>query len=108
MTKAPNTVGGLMQREMVTVGPDEPVRAAIQAMVDRGIGGVVVADDGKPVGVFTERDLLKRILSEPHVLERRMGEVMSAPVVTGEAGHRDCGRLRVPLYPGHPQAPHRR
>jgi len=50
--------------------------------VDRDIGSVVVASGYRPVGMFTERDLLRCILDDPRLLERPVGDVMTQPVVT--------------------------
>lgn len=82
MTKAPDTVGELMTKDVVTVGRDEPVGSALRAMLARDIGSVVVTDGGAAVGVFTERDLSRNILDDPGLIYRPVGEVMSAPVVT--------------------------
>jgi CBS domain-containing protein len=51
-------------------------------MIDRDIGSVVVAEGESPVGVFTERDLTRRILDDSSLLDRKVGEVMSSPVTT--------------------------
>lgn len=34
---------------------------AIQLMVNNGIGSIVVVDNGRPVGIFTERDVLRQV-----------------------------------------------
>ena len=73
---------GVMTSEVVTVGPDEPVEAAIRAMLDHDIGAVVVARDGDPLGLFTERDVTRRVLDGEDLLHRPVSEVMSAPAVT--------------------------
>lgn len=73
---------GVMTSEVVTVGPDEPVEAAIRAMLDHDIGAVVVARDGEPLGLFTERDVTRRVLDGEDLLHRPVSEVMSAPAVT--------------------------
>jgi CBS domain-containing protein len=47
----------------LTVKASDTVRSVIQIMVDRNIGAVVVVDDkGAPVGIFSERDVLMRIV----------------------------------------------
>jgi len=48
-----------MSRPVLTVGPDEPLAGAAAKMVDRKVGSVVVVDQGAPVGILTERDLLR-------------------------------------------------
>ena len=49
-------------------------------MVDHDIGAVVVSEGESPVGVFTERDVSRRILDDPELLGREVREVMSHPV----------------------------
>ena len=51
-----------MQADPVAVGPSCPIRDAVTRMNELRIGAVVVTDGGgNVVGIFTERDLLKRI-----------------------------------------------
>ena len=82
MVKAPDFVQQMMSSPVVHVAPDNSVADALRAMIDRDIGAVVVVEDGKPVGVFTERDVSRRILDDSKLLDRWVGDVMSAPVVT--------------------------
>lgn len=82
--RAPDTVGEIMTKEVVAVAPGDPVRAAVREMVDHEIGSVVVAEGARPVGMFTERDLARRILDDPGLLDRPVEEIMSAPVVSTE------------------------
>lgn len=80
--KAPDFVQQMMSSPVVHVAPDDSVADALRAMIDRDIGAVVVVEDGRPVGVFTERDVSRRILDDPKLLDRWVGDVMSAPVVS--------------------------
>jgi CBS domain-containing protein len=58
-------VGVLGPRLPVTVRPGSTVREAIQLMLTRNIGAVLVNDDdGKLVGIFSERDLLARVAGQ--------------------------------------------
>jgi len=84
MSKAPDTVGEIMSRDVVTVSRDDPVEVAVRAMVSRDISSVVIAEEGRPLGVFTERDLTRRILDDPDLPRRRVGDVMSSPAITIE------------------------
>jgi CBS domain-containing protein len=55
-------VGLLHPKAPVTIKPDTTVQAAIQVMLEHDIGAVLVVDSqGKLLGVFSERDLLKKI-----------------------------------------------
>ena len=82
MVKAPDFVHQMMSSPVVHVAPDDSVADALRAIIDRDIGAVVVVEDGRPVGVFTERDVSRRILDDPKLLDRWVGDVMSAPVVS--------------------------
>lgn len=86
MGQAPDTVGEIMTTDVVSVGPDDSVERAIRTMVDHDIGSVVVVEGDRAAGVFTERDLARRILDDPGLLERRVADVMSSPVVSTAPG----------------------
>ena len=56
-----SSVKDFMKRdELLTVGPNEPTINAIKKMKERNVGSVlVVSEEGKLVGIFTERDVLR-------------------------------------------------
>ncbi len=59
------TVGDLVQgREVYSIGADISVREAAQYMAGKQIGLVPVTEGEKVIGVFGERDLLKRVVAE--------------------------------------------
>jgi len=45
--------------ELIAIDMGATVADAISKMVERNIGALLVADEGRPVGMFTERDVLK-------------------------------------------------
>jgi CBS domain-containing protein len=63
MTRAADKISELMISDVVTFGPDSLVSDAIEAMVERNIGCVVVVKEQQPVGIFTERDALRGLLA---------------------------------------------
>jgi CBS domain-containing protein len=70
-------------REVVSISPDAPCREIAEVMKSQGVGSVVVNEDGKPVGIVTDRDLLRRVVAEEggtSLLVAR--DVMSHPVVS--------------------------
>jgi phosphoserine phosphatase RsbU/P len=73
------TVREVMQPNPAAVRPECPVRDALGAMNARRIGSVLVADaSGALLGIFTERDLLRRVASAPDGwLERPVREWMT-------------------------------
>ena len=80
MSKADDYVRAVMSAPVIQVAPDATVAQALRTMIDRDIGSVVVAEGESAVGVFTERDLTRRILDDSSLLDRKVHEVMSSPV----------------------------
>ncbi|MBW2310035.1 MAG: CBS domain-containing protein [Deltaproteobacteria bacterium] len=76
------TVRNVMTADIATVKTTDPVSAAIELMTANDIGSVIVTNDGKPVGILTERDILKRVCPEHLCIKGvTVGEIMSAPLV---------------------------
>jgi len=53
------TVADLMTTEVLTAAPPETVAAVCARMLDKGVGSAVVIDGERPVGILTERDLVR-------------------------------------------------
>ena len=51
-------------RSLFTVMHDQPIRSVVLYMREKRVGGVVVVEEGRLAGVFTERDLLIRVVAE--------------------------------------------
>jgi len=47
--------------DVVSVSPDDNVQTAIQLMADRNIGALLVMENDKPVGIFTERHYARNV-----------------------------------------------
>jgi CBS domain-containing protein len=73
-----------MRKKLETVSPDDSVLSAIELMVEHDQGSVVVLDeDNRVIGIFTERDVLRHYLvTQSTFLHLRVSEVMSSPVHT--------------------------
>jgi CBS domain-containing protein len=68
--------------EVLSVRPDNAVFDAIKTMADKNVGSVVVIDDGKPVGIFTERHYARKVFLEGRASPTtRVGDVMETRVV---------------------------
>jgi predicted transcriptional regulator len=63
---------------------EETFRATAAMMERAGVGSVVVVDDGVPVGLVTDRDLVVRALANGNV-DGRVDSVMSTDLVVAEA-----------------------
>jgi CBS domain-containing protein len=98
-----------MRKAPVTVAPDRAI-ADVAALMDRAVvGGVVVVDDDRLVGIVTDRDLVVRALARRAPVDARVDSVMSTDVVTLDASAdvRDAIRIfsshairRLPLVDG--------
>ncbi len=70
-------------KEVVSMAAGETVQRAAELMNQRKIGGLVVTDGGKMVGIFTERDVLRRVVAEPHdPAVTVLRDVMTTPVAS--------------------------
>jgi CBS domain-containing protein len=79
------TIKDVMVEEVITVKPDTKVRDAVELMNENEIGCLVVTRRGKPVGIITERDILKKIVCRSKNPEQvRVSEIMSGPLVVGK------------------------
>jgi CBS domain-containing protein len=70
-------------RPLTTVAPNATVLSAAELMRDRDIGAVMVVDNGKLLGIFTERDCLHMVTAagrDPR--EVKVSEVMTTAVRT--------------------------
>jgi CBS domain-containing protein len=70
------------RRGLVATPPDATVREATILMNDHGIGSLLVISNRRLVGIFTERDVLRRIVAEGRSPDVTIvGEVMTSDVV---------------------------
>jgi acetoin utilization protein AcuB len=53
------TVGEVMTRTMITIGPDSEARDAAILMLDHSIGALPVTERGRLVGIITETDIMR-------------------------------------------------
>lgn len=70
-------------QNVYSVAPSVTVADAVAEMNHHRIGSVLVLDGGELVGIFTERDVLRRVVGECLDPKRtRVAEVMSTGVIT--------------------------
>ncbi|UVO51146.1 CBS domain-containing protein [Sphingomonas sp. SUN019] len=70
-------------REVVGTTPDQKVRDAIALLAKHRIGAVPVMDGASVVGIFSERDVIYCLKDgDTSVLDRTVGDVMTAPALT--------------------------
>jgi CBS domain-containing protein len=74
-----------MSRGLLSVAPDETITAVAQRMVERNLGAVLVVDEGRLVGIMTERDLMRSVARGVHG-DAKVAEYMSRDPETIEPG----------------------
>ena len=70
-----------MVKDLVMVDYRTPVKEVCRIMGEKKIGSVLVTREGKPYGIFTERDLVSRVLLEGS-LDDEVGKYCSSPLIT--------------------------
>jgi CBS domain-containing protein len=93
-------VKAAMTRKMITLDKGLYVKSAIKLMVKKNIGSVVVTADSSsdPVGILTERDILKSIAYKrirPEIT--KIEEIMSTPILSvgADATLGDAAQLMI-------------
>ena len=70
------------RREVISVGPGDTVLQALNLMAKHDIGALLVMDQGKPVGIFSERDYARKVvLQGKSSKDLPVREVMSEKVI---------------------------
>ena len=82
---------------IVSVAPSATVLEAARLMNERSVGGLLVVDDaGALLGIFTERDILRRVVAASLPPETtKVADVFTRDVVTTtpDASVDDCGAI---------------
>ncbi len=93
------TVRDLLARkggDVISIAPSDTVLAAAQTMNQHSIGGLVVLEGGALLGVFTERDILRRVVAGGRSpADTKVREVMTSPVITcvPDTSIEECGAI---------------
>lgn len=53
----------ISNQELTILPPETTVREASAIMASRGISAVMISEDGRLAGIFTERDLVRRVVA---------------------------------------------
>jgi CBS domain-containing protein len=77
----------IMSSKPRTGRPDMTVKEAAALMLREGVGSLVILEEGEPVGIMTERDLLYKVVAVGKIPSRtKVEKVMSSPVITVTPG----------------------
>ena len=75
-------VKDIMTKEVVTIDPNKSVFEAAELMSSEGLGCVIVVIKAFPVGIITERDIVRRIVAKRASLDVKVTEVMTKTLIT--------------------------
>ncbi len=84
-----NKLGSIIRgREVYTLNPNWTVLEAARYMAERRIGAAAVLDGDRVVGVFSERDLMTRVVvAGRDASQTSVSEVMTRDIVVGHPEH---------------------
>lgn len=78
-----SVLSSIIHSEPVTCLPETSIRTALQMMRDAHLGSMIVADaTQRPLGIFTLRDLLERVVLANLSIDQAVSQVMSVKPVT--------------------------
>ena len=82
------SLGAILGRsDPVVVDSQASVLDAVRTMAERHVGALPVVDGDRLVGIFTERDVMSRVVATGmDAAAARVGEVMSTQLVVADAG----------------------
>lgn len=87
--------------EVISIDADHTVEAAIKVMTDRKISAVLVTKHTKPVGIFTERDVLRSYVQEGDRFHAApLERVMTADVIVAEPDEDLCNVMSIMIEKG--------
>jgi CBS domain-containing protein len=93
-------IGSIMSRDLVTVDTSQSIYETIETMIKEDTGCVIVLSGSEPKGIFTERDVLKRVaVKNIDTRKTPIQEVMTSDLVT--APHSALiGEVLADMYKG--------
>jgi CBS domain-containing protein len=91
----------VMKRGVVTIDAKQSVQEARRMMGEKRIGSLIVTVEGRPHGIFTERDLLSKVCPRCSALGgAAVGEFMSSPMITisPEADIKEAAKVMTEMH----------
>jgi len=74
-------VKDIMSKRVLTIDSSLTVQDASKMMKDANVGSIIVMEKNVVVGILTEKDIVRRIVSEGKTISTPVKEVMSSPLI---------------------------
>ena len=70
----------------VTVRPEQSIREALALLERHNIGALVAVQGESPVGILSERDIVREAVRNEQFFDRPVSAIMTRTVITGQPG----------------------
>jgi len=74
-----------MSAKVETVKPKQPLKLALKKMLNRNVGSILVLENGKPIGIITERDISRAVAKGLKNLNTQVARVMSKKLIVASS-----------------------
>ena len=104
MTIVAQVIKNKAVQSIFTISPNATVLEAIKIMADKGVGALVVAEDEKMVGIFSERDYTRKIALMERTSESTLvSDIMTSKVISVSLNHtvEECLQLMTDRHLRH-------
>ena len=92
-----NKVSEIMTTHLITAAVTASVFEVMEKMVAEDVGRIIVTDDDVPVGIFTEKDVLNRVVKSGFQARKTaIKKVMTAPIRAVPGFRESIGRTSSP------------
>lgn len=72
----------MFSKDVATIGPTDTIGRAAELMEQQNVGAVVVAEQGRPVGIVTDRDIAIALGAHGGIPAETVQHIMTCPVTT--------------------------
>ena len=89
------SVKDIMTKNVASIGVNNSVFEAAELMSSNRVGCLVIMDGEVPIGIVTERDIVRRVVAKKMPLDTKVSEIMSKSLITidPDASLKDAARL---------------
>src|SRR3989338_6824702 len=73
-------ISKIMNTSVLTLKKDAKISDAARLIANKSQGGVVIVEGKKPIGIITESDILRNLVSKKISPEEKVTKIMSSPI----------------------------